>query len=219
MSEVFAGWDVEDPLKPIEGESITANKALNDYARMGYARSLRSLLKRYQEMDVPPTSSFGTMAHWSQTFSWVDRVALWDEIERRRQERVWRDRRDSLRQKEWDNFEKLQDIVSDLLDTIPSFITSKEKIVQKGSPKVIAQDGTVIEPGVTEKKVVTLKFDANTANKFIRTASEIGRKAAEMNQDGVARILKELDFDKLEPEQISRLAAGEHLLDVLGVRK
>lgn len=218
-----AYWDATDPLKPVEDESSLSNGALNDYARMGYNRSLRKLYELYQDkstagMDVP-TTNMGTLGAWSVKYDWQDRVSAWTELERKRTENEWRERRDSLRSKEWTNYERLQDIVSEMLETIPQFIKRKEAIVDKGTPTVILKSGEVVKQGTPEKRVITLKADAGSIVQFVKVASSIGRQAAEMDQAWMSRLMREINFDKLDNEQVARLADGEHILDVLGIRK
>jgi hypothetical protein len=215
-------WDATDPLKRLDGESEAANGALNDYARMGYGRSLKRLHEHYVELaktEYVPSTSYGTVNTWSTKYDWVDRVAAWTDIERKRQENLWRERRDSLRSKEWSNYERLQDIVSEMLEVVPQFISRKEKIVDDGTPTVILQNGDVIKRGTPEKLVITLKANTTAIIQFIKTASEIGRKAAEMDQTWMSKLMKEVDFGKLDNEQVARLADGEHILDVLDIRK
>ena len=211
-------WDATDPLKRVESESSASSKGLTDYALMGFNRSLGKLCDKYAEMDNPPTESRATVHGWSMKYDWVDRAKRHDELQRQRDEKIWRERRDNLRQAEWDNFDKLQNIISQLLDDMPRFIKRQEKIVQKGSPQIIDANGRKVRDGVAEEKVIILSFDVSAAIKFIRTASDIGRRAAEMDK-GMPNLLKEIDFAKLTPEQITRVAEGEHLLDVLGLRK
>ena len=211
-------WDAEDPLKPVETETRVANAALNDYARMGFSRSLRNLHAKYQESDDPPTDKWSTICNWSASYDWQDRVKRWDAIEQERDEKVWRERRDEIRRKEWDNFYRLQEIIEEFLKDMPHFIERKEKLLDDGTPEVIDSQGNVVRRGKPNTKIVTLKFKVSEAIRFIQTASDIGRKAAEMDK-GMSNLLNEIDFEKLSPEQISRVAQGENILDVLGVRK
>jgi hypothetical protein len=212
-------WDATDPLKPVENEPATSNAALHDYARMGYSRAIRKLHELYQQQEAPPAESISTIYYWSTTFDWQDRVSRWDELERQREEKVWRERRDELRKKEWDNFERLQDIVNQMLQDIPKFIKRHEKLLNDGSPEVIDANGNLVKKGRPNTKVITLEIDTNSVIKFIRTASDIGRRAAETNQSYMAKMIGEIDFSKLSPEQISQIAEGEHILDILGIRK
>jgi len=222
MTDEKIFWDATDPLKRVERESEAANGALNDYARMGYARSIKRLHAAYtdrQEDEYVPTRSIMTLSSWSSSYDWVDRVAAWTDLERRRRDNEWRDRRDGLRAKEWSNYERLQDIVSEMLEVVPQFISRKEKVVDKGTPTIILQNGDIVKQGTPEKLVITLKANTTAIIQFIKTASEIGRKAAEMDQTWMSKLLKEVDFGKLDNEQVARLADGEHILDVLNIRK
>lgn len=221
VTKIF--WDATDPLKPVEGESRAANGALNDYARMGYNRAIHKLIDYYkdrsEEKEYVPTTSINTMFNWSSRYEWQERVDAWTEIERKRMEQEWRQRRDNLRSKEWSNYERLQEIVTEMLKTVPQFINRKEAVVEEGSPTIIKNNGDIIKQGTPEKRVITLKANTNAIIQFIKTASEIGRKAAEMDQTWMAKLMKEIDFDKLDNEQVARLADGEHVLDVLGIRR
>ena len=212
-------WDALDPLKPIENEPSTSNAALHDYARMGYGRSLNKLAAKYQEMAEPPTSALSTIYYWSTTFDWQDRVVRWEELEHQHDEKAWRERRNELRKKEWDNFECLQDIVHEMLQDVPKFIKRHEKFIKDGTPEVIDSNGKLVKHGKPNTKIITLSIDTNAIIRFIRTTSDIGRRAAEMGQPYMAKLINEIDFAKLTPEQIAQIAEGGHILDVLGIRK
>jgi hypothetical protein len=189
---------------------------------MGYARSIKRLHETYKDRqgdEYVPTRSIMTLSSWSSSYDWVDRVAAWTDLERKRRDNEWRDRRDGLRAKEWSNYERLQDIVSEMLEVVPQFISRKEKVVDKGTPTIILQNGDIVKQGTPEKLVITLKANTTAIIQFIKTASEIGRKAAEMDQTWMSKLLKEVDFGKLDNEQVARLADGEHILDVLNIRK
>lgn len=211
-------WDAEDPLKPVDIEPVTASQALTDYANMGFRRSLDKLFAKYEIMEDPPITNRSTLSGYCMKYDWVDRTKKYDELQRERDERIWRERRDEIREREWENFFKLQEIVAGLLDDMPKFIKRKERVVDRGSAQVVDAQGRTIHEGKPKEKVIVLSMDVNAAIRFIRTASDIGRRAAEMDKV-MPNLLKEIDFSKLTPEQIERVAEGEHLLDVLGIRK
>lgn len=85
-------FDEEDPLAPVDGESVRASQALKDYALMGAGRSLKALHKRYELMDAewkknklgpvqaPPTTRWMTLSNYSVKYRWQERVKLFDEI-------------------------------------------------------------------------------------------------------------------------------------------
>ncbi len=218
MEEEKVYWDAKEPLKRLEeGETASASQALYDYAHMGYNRSLRALLEKYEGQEDPPTKSYMTLGHWSSSLDWQDRIARWEELERERDTKLWRERRDKLRDQEWKNAERLQEIITKILEDMPSFIKRKERVTEPGKCRVI-QNGKVLHEGKIREKVLILEFDVNAAIKFVKTASDIGRRAAEMDK-AKDNIMSEIDFSKLNPEQVSRIAEGEHILDVLNIRK
>lgn len=62
------------------GESAKAHAALVDYAALGPGRSLDRLADRYRTETKarPPTTRRATLAAWSTTYHWQDRVAAYD---------------------------------------------------------------------------------------------------------------------------------------------
>lgn len=58
-------------------ETPKAAQAFADYVALGPGRSLRSLHARYRQQTVnkPPTVRFETLAEWSTTYGWQDRIA------------------------------------------------------------------------------------------------------------------------------------------------
>ena len=80
-------WDDADPLALAASESSKQNQVLNDYAGMGPGRSLAGLAATYQTVAEPrpPTTRVNTLKEWSAAFGWVDRVAAYDELQRKAQ--------------------------------------------------------------------------------------------------------------------------------------
>jgi hypothetical protein len=96
-------YNADDPLALMNGENEKANKALNDYALMGVARSWRKLIDRYQQDSTalaaykanpagwdkntpiplqPPSMRQNTFAVWSKKYAWEERVQLFDALQR-----------------------------------------------------------------------------------------------------------------------------------------
>lgn len=76
-------WSADDPLAKLDGETPKANKALHDYAEMGWKRSLPNLYRLYAENpQKTPTKSLETLKVWSADHEWQARVKAWDETQR-----------------------------------------------------------------------------------------------------------------------------------------
>jgi len=67
-------------------ETPRGNQAFRDYALLGGGRSLEKLLAKYTNLttdshQIPLTKSIDTLKTWSRSFSWVERVTRFDEIQ------------------------------------------------------------------------------------------------------------------------------------------
>src|SRR5689334_17099013 len=102
-------FNIEDPLAPVDGEPIRANRALRDYALMGSRRSIKALLDRYVIMedewsknktriDRPPTVRWMTLSNYSVKYRWVERAKANDEILRLAEQAKFQDDRLKWRQ-------------------------------------------------------------------------------------------------------------------------
>jgi len=106
-------WNEDDPLALSGGrfeawsETKRANRALADYAKMGAARSLRSLCEIYLQQAEkiralegtevkftrPPTTKLDTLFAWSSRFEWVARVERYDELKKAQEDREFEEER------------------------------------------------------------------------------------------------------------------------------
>ncbi len=81
------GWDKEDPLRRIEGETVRANQALKDYASLGAGRTVNKLLDKYKNHVIvgenPPSRNYMVMARWSTKYFWLDRVGAWQDLQQK----------------------------------------------------------------------------------------------------------------------------------------
>lgn len=120
-------WDPAAPLMRITTETLRANEALQDYARMGAGRSFSKLIERYRtgsEEDPkfsPPTRRMSTIKKWSVRFQWVPRVAAWVELEQDREQMEWEERKAAVRGYDWDLGEEIRAKVREFLLEVPKF--------------------------------------------------------------------------------------------------
>jgi hypothetical protein len=64
-------FDRDDPLAPMEGETVRAIEALHQYVALGPARSLEELRRKTGK------SSDRYLQHWSSRWRWQDRISAW----------------------------------------------------------------------------------------------------------------------------------------------
>ncbi len=108
------------------GETKKAHAAFLDYCRMGPGRSLAKLHREYTEVtpetERPPTRHLRTLKEWSRTRGWQERVAVWDGWQQAKDQEMWERRRADLRERDWQQGQKLRDRVEEILDQLPVFI-------------------------------------------------------------------------------------------------
>lgn len=207
----FAVFDIDDPLARIPGESKRANSALRDYFFMGDGRSLRKLLEIYKEQSLnnslttPPALRFITLANWSSSYFWQDRISRMTEIEREKDYQLWESRRRQIRETDYSNAQRLRDLFDRAMDEAPNFIKTRRKFIagKDGSP---------------DREIVTLSFDTNAVARIAELASKLDRLAAEMETERTrsdvsgsitTNAIPGIDFTDLTDEQIAETLARQ----------
>lgn len=181
-------FDPEHPLDRCAGETRRANDALRDYYQMGAGRSLRRLRDLYREKFEgegdsikPPTRNFKTLIVWSTDDAWQARVDAQLRIDRaaeeaarsdalRAQSAAWAERRMQVRERDWEQAEKLRKLADAILEESPRFLKTSRKYIP---PK----------NGDPEREIITIAIDAKLMVNSLETASKLQRLAAEMETE------------------------------------
>lgn len=120
-----------DPLARIENETHRAHEAFVDYATMGVGRSMRKLIRRYEEIlatgHQPPTKSWNTLSAWSVTYRWQERVTVYDQAIRQEKDASFR-----AMQEEWkkNRLDLLQATFAKMTKTFPGISFSKMRATE-----------------------------------------------------------------------------------------
>lgn len=200
-------FDPTEPLAPVRSETKRANEALRDYARMGAARSLRKLLAIYlqravnNDTTIPPTKSFHTIERWSYVFGWVARVNVFDELERRAADDLWKERRGKIREADFAVSEELRALADKIIAQGPAFIKTTRKRI-KGDK----------ETGEPDTIIVTMALDGKLMLDSLDLASKLQRRAAGLS-DKVVQI--PINWETLSESQLQAIADGKDPLEVL----
>lgn len=216
-------FDPSAPLESIRGETKTANHALREYCRMGPGRSIRNVRERLNaEINagafrvknggntekIKPYATTRTFENWSSRNHWVARAAAFDLLEEQERASKWRERRESVREKDYQVADNLRTIATDIITAAPNFIRSTRRRVRGETIK--NPDGT--ETRAPDTILVVTALDGDLLIKLLDLASKLQRSAA-----GIANnnFVFPVDWDSLTDEQIQLIADGENPVEVL----
>lgn len=181
-------FDLKNPLTRCKGEPKTANAALGDYFRMGSGRSLRALFADYRGQIAdksltkrPPTSRLATISTWSARFSWQERIACQEQIDRIQAELLksnalaeqfnrWAERQITVRDRDWDQAEEIRKLVDQILVTAPNYLKRSQKTIKgkDGSPDTV---------------IIREQLDLKLLIGGLQVASRLQRLAVEMETE------------------------------------
>ncbi len=170
-------------LKPLvgerqSGETDNAVIACNDWLRLGPGRSLPALNKKYTEFNQlePPTSSEGTLKHWSSKFGWAKRAAEFDG--------QWEDIKNAERAAELNfglslDYERIRKLkrLSDLLESQIYELSEKDPLTGKQSRiNLWVPDVKVVGAGDAAEVVDIERFNAALLREYRETLNDLAKE-------------------------------------------
>lgn len=157
-------WDPKDPLGRIPGESVKANKALNDYATMGPGRSLRKLNRHYKKLreenpDLEtPTKNVVTINRWSTNHQWQARVEAAQELIIAEQRKEWAERELELRRQNWEDGTRLRQMMQEVMDgDMPALVRRSRRLIRG-------------KEGEPDREIITLGMDVHGLARILELA-------------------------------------------------
>ena len=219
-------WDANEPLGRAAGERAKTNRALNDYYLMGAGRSIRKLCALYRERyqaaiegesktGFPPTRRLTTLLNWSRHFHWQERVKAamaQADAERRR---IRLERQAEVDEADWATGEELRELAQQILAEGPKYLKTTRRLVKGQQEIITGADGKqYVVQKEPDREIITVALNAPVAIRAAKLASDMQRAAA----GATGREKREswnVDLATLTTEQLTRLAAGEDLIDVL----
>jgi hypothetical protein len=195
-------FDRDDPLAQLDAETPKACAALHDYAMLGPSRSLRQLAEQYRSQNGvrTPTRQMSQLAEWSAAFHWQQRVAAYDEQQRRaerlRVEQLRAARVEQLTEADWDMAMQLRKKAAEML----GFPLAK---VERETGKRQTLDGEI----TVEMTVVTpARWGFRDAAQVAETAAKLARLAAGEPNDRTT-----VAIDGLRPQDLEKMSRDELL--------
>lgn len=206
-----------DPWEQQVGESRQAYAAFCDYYQLpprirslneayrGYQRDRRASWRERRGIEITAEEAAedaatiasmtapGQWRRWSTAHEWVNRTAAWDAHVNDQLEAAWIERREVLRQQDWDLGQAFRDIVREGLEEARRFIRSHVE-------RIPAENGQPAQIIITQTFDVTgLALVAEKASKLQRLAT--GEATENTRWTGST-------LDKLIEQELARLANG-----------
>jgi hypothetical protein len=201
-------WDADEPLGRRSGESRKANAALHDYYLMGSGRSMPKLWRRYRNVteaspgqELPPTRRLPTLKGWSVRYHWQERVGAAEALDAAERRRTRLERQIEVDDRDWSLGDKLRELAQAILDEGPKYLKTTRRVIKGKS-------------GEADREIITVALDAPVAIRAAKLASDMQRAATGLGRRE-ARESWNVDLATLTTGQLTRLAAGEDLIDVL----
>lgn len=184
---------------------------------MGSGRSVRGLLLKYRERyanamgtDLPPTRRFGTLAKWGVNNRWQERIARAEHLDREAeaaarqraleaQAQLWAERRLSVKERDWQQAERIRKLADQILDEGPKFVKSSRRFI-KG------------KNGEPDKELITVALDGKLMVQATETASKLQRLAAEMETEHFQVDNLEINADEMARAKQRALELERELL-------
>lgn len=219
-------WNAKEPLGRGKGEKGKPNAALNDYYMLGAGRSLRRLCALYRERHqsasegaaetgLPPTRRLRTLFGWSARYHWQERVeAAQAEAEAERR-RIRLERQIKVDDEDWTLGSELRNLAHLILAEGPKYLKTTRRFIAGAKQTVVGADGKTytvqVEP---DREIITVALNAPVAIRAAKVASDMQREAAG-TKGRDRRESWHVDLATLTIDQLTRLAAGEDLINVL----
>lgn len=184
---------------------------------MGNGRAVRGLLLKYRLQydnaggtNLPPTRRFATLAKWGVDFRWQERIARSEQLDREAEQaarqhaleaqaQLWAERRLAVKERDWQQAERIRKLADQILDESPKFVKSTRRLI-RGSG------------GEADREIITVALDGKLMVQATETASKLQRLAAEMETEHIQVDKVEITADELAEARKRALDLEQELL-------
>jgi hypothetical protein len=182
------------------GETKTAYAAFCEYRNMHiHERSIDAAYRRAKGLqEGSEKRAHSTWFKWSRENNWVARVAEYDDYLSEQDRLIWERRRAEVRQRDWEEAERLRNIVSDAIPSARQFIHSRRTFIEG-------------EDGELDREIITMTFDITGLTKVLVDASKLQRLATDEPTDNIT--LSGAALDAAIARELARLADGSETGD------
>lgn len=121
---------------------------------------------------------------WSSKYHWVKRATAYDDYIAAQDLEKWEKRREQARERDWDQADRLRNIVDGALPSAEQFFRRQTTTIP-GTPAIMGPDGTLIRAGTPAQTIITLAFQVTDLARVLTDASKLQRLANNEPTDNI----------------------------------
>lgn len=171
----------------MEGETSLAYTNFLAYLKLG--PRVRTIERAYHSVEgLPLDSPIEVPSHWwkwSARWDWLRRALAYDTEVQEIELSKWEKRKEEARERDWQQAEKLREIVDGALPTASQFFRRNVGAPQGGTPSVVNEAGVTIRQGVPSQVIVTVAFDVVGMTNVLKEASKMQRLTVNEPTDNI----------------------------------
>lgn len=168
-------------------ETSKAYEAFLQYLKL--SPIVRSIARAYRlSIKANVNDPIRTPTHfdnWATKYRWMERAKAYDDMVYDEELEQWETRRKAARERDWEQAEKLREIVDGALPSATQFFQRRVGQAQGGTPTIINADGQVIQQGTPSQVIVTVAFNVTDMTTVLEKASKIQRLTLNEPTDNV----------------------------------
>lgn len=124
-------------------------------------------------------------ADWASKYSWLLRAKAYDDMRFGEELEEWETRRKAARERDWQQAERLRDIVDGALPSATQFFSRRVGQPQGGTPTIVNEAGQVIQQGTPAQTVITVAFNVTDLTQVLEKASKMQRLVNDQPTDNI----------------------------------
>jgi hypothetical protein len=157
-------------------------------AYLSVSPSLRTVKGAWRAFNhLEPDADVAAPRHWTQwsgKHQWLKRAAAYDEYRATQELDKWERRREAARERDWEQAQRLRDIVDGALPNAEQFFRRQTTTIP-GTPTILNEAGEVIRHGTPAQTIITVSFDVNGLTRVLVDASKMQRLTVDEPTDNI----------------------------------
>jgi hypothetical protein len=149
-------------------------------------RNVQTAWRHYNQIPLDDTN-YSAPAHWKKWMArnqWLERAMAYDEAVAARELDKWERRREAARERDWEQANRLRDIVDGALPNAEQFFRRQTTTIP-GTPTILNEAGEIIRHGTPAQTIITVAFDVTGLTRVLVDASKMQRLVVDEPTDNI----------------------------------